>query len=156
MHLVMQYLELGGPDPEEQVRRLTERRLLTPQQAEAVDMERIRAFLATPLAQEIRQARQVWREYRFALLMPATLYDPAAEGEELMLQGVVDCAFRTGRGLWWWTSRPTVWLPARSRSGRREYRPQLEAYAQALERVMEEKVCRKVLYFFSTGATINL
>ena len=37
-----------------------------------------------------------------------------------------------------------------------EYRPQLEAYAQALERVMEEKVCRKVLYFFSTGATINL
>ena len=33
-----------------------------------------------------------------------------------------------------------------------EYRPQLEAYAQALERVMEEKVCRKVLYFFSTGA----
>ena len=61
MHLVMQYLELDGPDPEEQVRRLTERRLLTPQQAEAVDMERIRAFLATPLAQEIRQARQVWR-----------------------------------------------------------------------------------------------
>ena len=80
MHLVMQYLELGGPDPEEQVRRLVERRLLTPQQAEAVDMERIRAFLATPLAQEIRQARQVWREYRFALLMPAALYDPAAEG----------------------------------------------------------------------------
>ena len=37
-----------------------------------------------------------------------------------------------------------------------EYRPQLEAYAQALGRVMEEKVCRKVLYFFSTGATINL
>ena len=37
-----------------------------------------------------------------------------------------------------------------------EYRPQLEAYAQALERVMEEKVCRKVLYFFSTGATKNL
>ena len=25
MHLVMQYLELGGPDPEEQVRQLTER-----------------------------------------------------------------------------------------------------------------------------------
>lgn len=134
MHLVMQYLELGGPDPEEQVRQLTERRLLTPQQAEAVDMERIRAFLATPLAQEIRQARQVWREYRFALLMPAALYDPAAEGEELMLQGVVDCAFRTEEGLWWWTSRPTVWLPARSRSGRRStgpsWRPMLRRWSR--------------------------
>ena len=156
MHLVMQYLELGGPDPEEQVRRLVERRLLTPQQAEAVDMERIRAFLATPLAQEIRQARQVWREYRFALLMPAALYDPAAEGEELMLQGVVDCAFRTEEGLVVVDFKTDRLAPGEEPQRAEEYRPQLEAYAQALERVMEEKVCRKVLYFFSTGATINL
>ena len=156
MHLVMQYLELGGPDPEEQVRRLTDRRLLTPQQAEAVDMERIRAFLATPLAQEVRQARQVWREYRFALLMPAALYDPAAEGEELMLQGVVDCAFRTEEGLVVVDFKTDRLAPGEEPQRAEEYRPQLEAYAQALERVMEEKVCRKVLYFFSTGATINL
>ena len=156
MHLVMQYLELGGPDPEEQVRRLMDRRLLTPQQAEAVDMERIRAFLATPLAQEIRQARQVWREYRFALLMPAALYDPAAEGEELMLQGVVDCAFRTEEGLVVVDFKTDRLAPGEEPQRAEEYRPQLEAYAQALERVMEEKVCRKVLYFFSTGATINL
>ena len=156
MHLVMQYLELGGPDPEEQVRRLTDRRLLTPQQAEAVDIERIRAFLATPLAQEIRQARQVWREYRFALLMPAALYDPAAEGEELMLQGVVDCAFRTEEGLVVVDFKTDRLAPGEEPQRAEEYRPQLEAYAQALERVMEEKVCRKVLYFFSTGATINL
>jgi len=126
------------------------------QQAEAVDMERIRAFLATPLAQEIRQARQVWREYRFALLMPATLYDPAAEGEELMLQGVVDCAFRTGEGLVVVDFKTDRLAPGEEPQRAEEYRPQLEAYAQALERVMEEKVCRKVLYFFSTGATINL
>ena len=156
MHLVMQYLELDGPDPEEQVRQLTERRLLTPQQAEAVDTERIRAFLATPLAQEIRQARQVWREYRFALLMPAALYDPAAEGEELMLQGVVDCAFRTKEGLVVVDFKTDRLAPGEEPQRAEEYRPQLEAYAQALERVMEEKVCRKVLYFFSTGATINL
>ena len=126
------------------------------QQAEAVDTERIRAFLATPLAQEIRQARQVWREYRFALLMPAALYDPAAEGEELMLQGVVDCAFRTKEGLVVVDFKTDRLAPGEEPQRAEEYRPQLEAYAQALERVMEEKVCRKVLYFFSTGATINL
>lgn len=114
------------------------------------------AFLATPLAQEIRQARQVWREYRFALLMPAALYDPAAEGEELMLQGVVDCAFRTEEGLVVVDFKTDRLAPGEEPQRAEEYRPQLEAYAQALERVMEEKVCRKVLYFFSTGATINL
>ena len=88
--------------------------------------------------------------------MPAALYDPAAEGEGLMLQGVVDCAFRTEEGA---CGGGLQDRPSGSRRGAalaEEYRPQLEAYAQALERVMEEKVCRKVLYFFSTGATINL
>lgn len=92
----------------------------------------------------------------FALLMPAALYDPAVEGEELMLQGVVDCAFRTGEGLVVVDFKTDRLASGEEPQRAEEYRPQLEAYAQALERVMEEKVCRKVLYFFSTGATINL
>ena len=88
--------------------------------------------------------------------MPAALYDPAAEGEELMLQGVVDCAFRTKEGLVVVDFKTDRLAPGEEPQRAEEYRPQLEAYAQALERVMEEKVCRKVLYFFSTGATINL
>ena len=88
--------------------------------------------------------------------MPAALYDPAAEGEELMLQGVVDCAFRTEEGLVVVDFKTDRLAPGEEPQRAEEYRPQLEAYAQALERVMEEKVCRKVLYFFSTGSTINL
>ena len=95
MHLLMQYLDLNGPDPEEQAASLTARHLLTPEQAASLDLEQVRRFLASPLAQRIRRAEQVYREYRFSLLLPAALYDPAAEPEdELMLQGVVDCAFR--------------------------------------------------------------
>ena len=120
------------------------------------DIKKLKAEDYPVLAQEIRQARQVWREYRFALLMPAALYDPAAEGEELMLQGVVDCAFRTEEGLVVVDFKTDRLAPGEEPQRAEEYRPQLEAYAQALERVMEEKVCRKVLYFFSTGATINL
>ena len=33
MHLLMQYLDLNGPDPEEQAASLTARHLLTPEQA---------------------------------------------------------------------------------------------------------------------------
>jgi len=36
------------------------------------------------------------------------------------------------------------------------YRPQLEAYSLALSRVLEEPVCRRVLYFFSTGVQLDL
>ena len=100
MHLLMQYLDLSGPEPEQQVQALLARHLLTPEQAASLELEQVRRFLASPLAERIRRAGEVYREYRFSLLLPASLYDPEAEPEdELMLQGVVDCAFRTEQGL---------------------------------------------------------
>ena len=56
MHLLMQYLDLNGPDPEEQAASLTARHLLTPEQAASLDLEQVRRFLASPLAQRIRRA----------------------------------------------------------------------------------------------------
>ena len=86
----------------------------------------------------------MYREYRFSLLLPAALYDPAAEPEdELMLQGVVD--FKTDR------IRPEE-APARAEL----YRPQLTAYSQALSRVLETPVAEMVLYFFAPGCEVRL
>ena len=36
------------------------------------------------------------------------------------------------------------------------YRPQLEAYSDALERILELPVKRKILYFFHNGVAIEL
>ena len=36
------------------------------------------------------------------------------------------------------------------------YRPQLEAYSQALERVLEKKVTRRALYFLTAGETVEI
>ena len=37
-----------------------------------------------------------------------------------------------------------------------EYRPQVETYCRALERILEKKVSRRLLYFFSEGRTVEL
>ena len=36
------------------------------------------------------------------------------------------------------------------------YRPQLEAYSRALERVLEKKVVRRALYFLAAGETMEI
>ena len=36
------------------------------------------------------------------------------------------------------------------------YRPQLEAYSRALERVLEKTVTRRVLYFLAAGETVDI
>ena len=160
IHLVMQYLPMDTAAEEQsvaaQVQALGQRRLLTPAQAEAVDKRAIAAFLRSPLADRIRGAEQVWREYRFALLMPAERYAGGAEGEEMLLQGVADCVFRKDGALTvvdFKTDRVTAEeAPARAEI----YRGQLQAYSDALSRIMEMPVERRVLYFFRCGQEISL
>ena len=160
MHLVMQYLDLNTAADEDDVRAqvaaLAQRRLLTAEQAASLDIPALVRFLSSPLAERIRRARQVWREYRFALLVDGGIYDPSAAGEELLLQGVADCVFETERGLVvvdFKTDRVTgEALTQRAET----YRPQLAAYAAALEKILEKPVTERILYFFTAGAEISL
>ena len=159
MHLVMQYLHFAATDEAavaKQVADLAERHLITDEQAEAVDCAAIAAFLTSPLARRIAAAEKVYREYRFALLMSAAIYDSAAAGEEMMLQGVVDCAFDTPEGLVIVDFKTDRIRPGEEPERARTYRPQLEAYAAALSRVLERPVAEKILYFFATGREYSL
>ena len=156
MHLAMQYLPLDG-NAEETVAALAGRRLLTPEQAQAVDAAALNCFLASPLAEELRRAERVEREFRFSLLVPAQDYYPALEGgDEILLQGVVDLfAIKDGRitVVDFKTDRVTEQtLPERVAY----YKPQLEAYSTALERIWEMPVARRVLYFFRLGQAVEV
>ncbi len=97
LHLAMQYLPLEGDhSPEtirEELRRLTAEGFLTSQQGEAVPPEVPAAFFASELGRQLLAAREVHREFKFSILMPAADYGPGLEGEEVLLQGVVDCWF---------------------------------------------------------------
>ena len=157
-HLVLQYLDFSNVNVAGQIEALRQRSLLTDQQAAAVETAPLERFLRSPLAEEIRKSRSVLREYRFTLLMDARDYDPAAAaGEEILLQGVVDCCFETADGLTvvdFKTDRVFSALEVRQRA--EHYRPQLEAYSRALERVLEKKVVCRALYFLAAGETMEI
>lgn len=160
MHLVMQYLPFDTPPEPEAVRRLVDsllqRRLLTEEQAASIDALQIADFLRSDLCHQLKNARQVWREFRFALLVPATVYDPRAEGEEMMLQGVADVCCRTEQGLVVADFKTDHIRSGEERQRAEQYRTQLWAYSEALSRVLGEPVCRRVLYFFTTGTEVEL
>ena len=157
-HLALQYLDFANRDVKAQIERMHMEEKLTAEQAASVDVYALRRFLDSPLADEIRKGTNVLREYRFTLLMDARSYDPAApEGDRILLQGVVDCCFETPAGI--------VVVDFKTDRIRTEeelaecterYRPQLEAYSIALERVLEKKVIRRALYFLSMGKTAEL
>lgn len=155
-HLVMQYLPLDA-DPADTVADLVDRRLLTRAQGEAVDLDAIRRFLISPLVEELRRADSIQREYRFSILVPASDYFPqAAEGEELLLQGVVDLFARTAEGILVVDFKTDYVTKETLAEKAAYYRPQLTAYSAALERILGEPVVRRALYFFRTGDTVEV
>ena len=156
IHLAMQYLDFTGPATVETVRtqvaQMLERRLLTPEQAEAVDLRAIARFLQSDVAARIRRSDNVLREYRFSILYPAQAVDAAARsGDEVLLQGVVDCFFEEDGELVVLDFKTDHITHAQLAERREHYRSQLESYAAALERIMGMRVKEKLLYFFSIG-----
>ena len=155
VHLVMQYLPLDG-DVDAVIDDLLQRRLLTEDQAQAVDRDAVRRFLSSPLAEELRQAERVEREYRFSLLVPASDYEPGLGEEEILLQGVVDL-FAVTHGTVTVVDFKTDRVSGDGLARRaEEYRPQLQAYSRALEQILELPVTRRVLYFFHAGEAVEL
>ena len=157
-HLVLQYLDFFDRDVAGQVERLRMSNKLTAEQAAAVDVWKLVRFLASPLAEEIRRGKNILREYRFTLLMDARDYDPAASGgDEILLQGVVDCCFETEAGITVVDFKTDhVQTPEEVSERAAHYRPQLEAYSLALGKVLERAVVRRTLYFLNAEQSVDI
>ncbi len=160
-HLAMQYLDFAAADSREsltaEVARLVERELLTPVQGAAVEVDRLLAFFRSPLGRQVRESRGLHREFKFSLLVPADrYYRDSPPGEEVLLQGVVDCWLDEPEGIVLIDFKTDRVTPESVQARAEEYRPQMEAYRQALERITGRKVVRRALWFFCIDRAVEL
>ena len=118
----------------------------------------ILAFFRSELGRRLRASPRVEREFKFSLLVPAADYYPeAGPGEEVLLQGVVDCWFLEEDGTATVVDFKTDRVGEDGVSRRAEdYRPQLEAYTRALSQAAGVRVSRRCLWFFSAGRAVTL
>ena len=152
IHLALQYIRYENCgsllEVEQEIRRLVQRGFLTEEQGRMVDGQKIAHFFATELGKKLRSGTTYLREFKFSILDDGRFYGPGLEGEQVLLQGVVDCALIDEDGITvldFKTDRVTEQTVSQAVD---RYRPQVEAYAHALGRIFEKKVQRKLLYFF--------
>ena len=160
-HLVLQYMDFDRTGSVDEVRQEIERlrlqRFLSDREAMAVDADAIVGLFASPLGECLRRAEELHREFKFSLLCDAGELFGCASGEEVLLQGVVDC-FWIEDGAITIVDYKTDALRDRGQARERAdaYRSQLGAYARALERICGLPVRQCVLYFLSVGEAITL
>ena len=159
VHAVLQYIDYGVCTDEAavsgEIQRLTEQQFISQDQAKIVDPAQIAAFFATPLGQQLRNG-EVIREFKFSILEDGSAYEPALKGEQVLLQGVVDCALIEDDGITI-VDFKTDYVTEETVSARAEhYRPQVDAYADALHRIYQKPIKKSLLYFFRTGSFFEI
>lgn len=159
-HLCMQYIRFAACDDEmgvlRELARLQQENLLTPEQTQMVDSKRIADFFQTELGRKLKASKDVLREFKFSVLDDGANYDPGLAGEQILLQGVVDCALIEDDGITvldFKTDRVTEETVTQRAE---QYRNQVLAYAHVLERIYEKPVKRALLYFFQLGKFVSV
>lgn len=162
-HLFLQFARYEGLDTregvEQELARLRVSKILSAQQAEAVDPEKILTFFHSALYRNAFAESTVRREFKFSVLVPAERFYPdAAEvpEEEILLQGVIDCLLETGEGFTIVDFKTDRVTRSSARSRAENYRGQLEAYRMAVETIFRKPVLRQVLFFLSVGVEIEV
>jgi ATP-dependent helicase/nuclease subunit A len=160
IHAVMQFVDYNKCVDKEsvvnEIARLKQAGYISEEQEKVADVDAITNFFLSDIGCKLRAAKDVLREFKFTILEDAEKIDPSLSNEQILLQGVIDCAiidddgitvidFKTDK-----VTDETVALVSE------KYRPQVEAYGVAISRIYELPIKNKFLYFFSLGRTISL
>ncbi len=158
-HTFMQFADYAGAHAnlEQEIERMVAKGFLTGQQADALDAGRLSAFFESGLYQRMLGADHLWREYHFAVSIPAgTLTDlpESMAEEEVLVQGIADCVFQEGDSL-----VLVDYKTDRVKDGAElcdRYRQQMLFYKTALETIFGLPVKEMTLYSFHLGKTVNV
>ena len=141
---------------EAEIDALCQEGLLTTSERDSVDVDKICAFLDSPIGKEMCSSRFVRREVPFKLLMDASVLFGMAAGEEVVMQGTIDAYFIDAKDNLVVLDYKTDKVRDTTESIRQRYALQLHCYAYALEQITGKPVTRKCIYLFDTGETIDV
>ena len=160
-HLVLQYMDFAKATSragiKAEIERLCAARFLSRREADAVNVSAIERLFRSDLGRRMLAAKDPLREFRFSLLLDASQLYPDAEGEQMLLQGVVDCCIEEDGALVIIDYKTDSVRTDEEVAARAEhYRGQLAAYAEALTRIFGKSVKEGVLFFLAPGKAVRL
>ena len=160
MHTALQYISYencGSPDSVScEIQRLLRNGCLSPQQAVLLDPECIARFFHSELGKKLSSGVRHLREFKFSILDDGIHYDPALEGERVLLQGVVDCALLEDDGITVIDFKTDYVTEETLLETVNRYRVQIQTYAEALEKIYEMPVKKNYLYFFRLDRFVSV
>lgn len=159
-HLVFQHIDyqkaVSLETVQQEIDRLEQRGILNARQAKGVDAQQVARFFLSSAGELMRCGDAVLREFKFSLLRPAGEYFDGAADDEILLQGVIDCAVEKD-GRYTIIDYKTDHVTQETVHARAAiYASQVAAYAEAMEEMTGKPVEKTILYFLKPGISIEI
>ena len=158
IHAFMQSVPYDGPAPDldAEVQRQIDARLLDPDLADKLDLDRVRPFFESAVWRRIRHAKAVLREEPFITALPAAQITPEAGecGAEVLVQGIADLVLVYDDH-----AEILDYKTDRSRDASfyiKEYAAQLRLYRRAFAQRLAVPVTKLTIYSFTLGQEIDI
>ncbi len=168
-HVFMQFCDFENTEKNgigAEIGRLIEKQFLPSSYAELIDTDAVSRFFASRLFREMKNASDLRREVRFNVRLPAAQFTEEREKkaqlaeDTILVQGVIDCFFRSPDGTVTLIDYKTDRLPDDEEKAealiRERHSLQLSYYRKALENLLCTKVDRVLIYAFSNGRTVTI
>ena len=152
IHAALQYIRYENcasvEAVQQEVERLVQQRFLSEEQGGLVNCSKIAGFFQSEIGRKLRSGTPYLREFKFSILDNGRHYGDGLEEEQVLLQGVVDCALIEEDGITvvdFKTDNVSAETVAAMADG---YRLQVQTYGEALSRIYEMPIKAMYLYFF--------
>ena len=152
VHGALQYIRYEACADADSVRgeiqRLVSEGFLSQEQGDMVDCAQIAAFFASDIGRKLRSGASHIREFKFSILDNGSHYGEGLEEEQVLLQGVVDCALLEEDGITVIDFKTDSVTESTLPDAVERYRLQVQTYGEALSRIYEKPIKAQYLYFF--------
>ena len=153
MHAAMQYIHFDRcgtvQGVEKELNRLYLAGFLKEDQRKIIEPDKIHNFFTSDLGRKLLDGTPYVREFKFSILCDAGEFDGGPAGEQVLLQGVVDCALLEEDGITVIDFKTDKVTKDTAREVAKQYCDQVKTYVDAMERVYGKTVKAACLYFFA-------
>lgn len=159
-HKALQYMEFSNCTSIEnlhsEILRIQNSGLLTQEQADWIDPATLYAFFTTQIGTKLRDGCKNVREFKFSVLEQADKFYDDVNNEQILLQGVVDCALLENDGITIIDFKSDLIQKEEITNRASTYKEQVLIYANALERIFQKPIKACYLYFISCSELIEI
>ena len=172
-HLFLQFCDFENAEKKgvrEELSRLVESKFISTQVAELIDLRQLEGFFESRFYSILKSAKKTYREQRFNILLPAShftqdeSFKADIDGEEILVQGVIDLFFEDENGNVILCDYKTDHLTAEELQSeslvaakmKARHGKQLEYYAMAIERFIGRRPNTILIYSLPFGEAVEI